>query len=501
MSGSTGLSVSDVVQVSINLLPIAVPSRNFGALAILGSSNVIDVVSRIRQYTTLAGVATDFGTSAPEYLGADLFFSQSPQPAILYIARWAQTATAGELNGAEFSPGQQATLLTALQAVSAGAMTISVDGTPHSLTGLDFHLISNLNGAATVMDTALTAAADVVFDATFGRFVVTSHTSGGTSTVSYGTDPGSGAQVATLLGLTQASGASAPIIGQAAETPVAAIQALTGLNGDIYGLTFCTATPPTDTQYEACAAYVEGASPSTIFGITTFDPVTLDPAQSTDLGSVLKGLGYTRTFVQYSTSSPYAVCSMFARAFTVDFTANNTTITLKFKQEPGVTFETLNETQAGALNTKNVNVFVAYMNGAAIIQQGVMCSGIFFDERHNADWLQNQVQTDVFNLLFTSPTKIPQTDPGIHQIATTVEASLDRGVNNGMIAPGIWTSSLQFGVLQTGNTLAKGYYVFTPSVASQSQGDREARKAPTIQCAIKLAGAVHFANVAINVNR
>ena len=31
--------------------------------------------------------------------------------------------------------------------------------------------------------------------------------------------------------------------------------------------------------------------------------------------------------------------------------------------------------------------------------------------------------------------------------------------------------------------------------------DREARKAVTNQCAIKLAGAVHFGNVVINVNR
>jgi len=38
-------------------------------------------------------------------------------------------------------------------------------------------------------------------------------------------------------------------------------------------------------------------------------------------------------------------------------------------------------------------------------------------------------------------------------------------------------------------------------VASQSQADREARKAPVIQCAIKLAGAVHFVDCIINVNR
>ena len=75
-----GLSVSDVVNVQVNMTPLAVPLRNFGALCIAGSSTVIDVNERIRQYSTLDGVAVDFGSTAPEFLAADLFFSQSPQP-------------------------------------------------------------------------------------------------------------------------------------------------------------------------------------------------------------------------------------------------------------------------------------------------------------------------------------------------------------------------------------------------------------------------------------
>jgi hypothetical protein len=57
------------------------------------------------------------------------------------------------------------------------------------------------------------------------------------------------------------------------------------------------------------------------------------------------------------------------------------------------------------------------------------------------------------------------------------------------------------GNLATGDTLAAGYYAYAPPIASQAQADRETRKAPVIQCAIKLAGAVHFADVIINVNR
>lgn len=504
MSGTNGagLAVDDVVTVSVSLAPQAAPTRNFGALCILGPSNVIDTASRIRQYTTLNQVATDFGTSAPEYLAADLFFSQNPQPAILYIGRWAGTATSGKLNGHVFSPAQQISLLSTLQAITTGGMTISVDGTPHTLTNLNFSAILNLNGAATIINGALTQAT-TVWNSTLGRFEITSSTSGTSSSVSYGTDPGSGPTLATDLGITQASGASAPIVGIAVESPVAALQAIQGLNGDIYGMMFATTSGITisDNQYTAAAAFVEGASPSTILGITTQEPATVDPTSTTDLAFLLSALNLNRTFIQYSSSNPYASASMYGRAFTVDFTANNSVITLKFKQEPGITAETLTETQAQTLNNKNCNVFVNYQNGKAIIQQGQMCSGIFFDTRQGADWLQNQVQTDVFNLLYESPTKIPQTDPGMHQIATTVENSMARAVNNGMIAPGVWTSSLEFGQLETGDTLAKGYYVFMPPIATQDASDRAARKATTAQVAAKLAGAVHSANVAININQ
>jgi len=496
-----GLSVDDVVQVDISLEPIAAPVRNFGALLILGPSGVIDINSRIRQYGTLDQVASDFGTSAPEFLAADLFFSQNPQPSILYIGAWAKTADNGALIGGTINATDQIALLATLQAITTGGMTISVDGTPHVLSGLDFHLITNLNGAATVITTALPSAT-VTWNAAQAWFEVDSHTSGPSSNVSFATDPGSGALLATQLRLTAATFAR-QVVGIAAEQPVDAVTAINPLSADVYGIMFArTAVGDiTDTQYLAVAAYIEGAKPSHILGITVQDVTALDPAVTTDLGSKLKALNYSRTFTQYSSSSLYAVASMYGRAFTTDFNANNSMITLMFKQEPGVSAETLNETQAAALKAKNINTFVKYQNNTAIIQWATMANGIYFDERHGADWLQNKVQTDLYDFFYTSPTKIPQTDPGAHQLATVAEQSMDSSVNNGFVAPGIWNSSLEFGSLKQGMALSKGYYVFMPSLASQAQSERAQRKAPTMQIAAKLAGAFHQAHVAININR
>jgi hypothetical protein len=60
---SQGLSVSRLVNVTINLSPLAPARRGFGTLLILGDSNVIDTSERLRAYTAIEGVALDFGTT------------------------------------------------------------------------------------------------------------------------------------------------------------------------------------------------------------------------------------------------------------------------------------------------------------------------------------------------------------------------------------------------------------------------------------------------------
>jgi len=269
-----------------------------------------------------------------------------------------------------------------------------------------------------------------------------------------------------------------------------------------YGLAVATAADDvvSDEDILAVAAAIEAAGQSRVFAVTTASEATLSATSTTDLAARLKAAGYARTFVQYSTHSRFAAVSAFARAFTVNFSGSNTTLTLKFKTEPGVTYETLSASQAAVLESKRANAYVLFANDSAILQQGVMANGDFFDERHGLDWLQNYVQTNLYNLLYTSTSKIPQTEAGITRLLSNVEASMDQAVTNGLIAPGVWNGGA-IGQLAAGDTLTKGYYAYAQPLVLQAQADREARKAPLIQVACKLAGAVHYADVQINVVR
>jgi hypothetical protein len=493
---TTGLSVSDIVNVQILMAPLAAQQRNFGSLLILGDSDVIDTFQRYRLYTSLAGVAADFGASAPEYKAASLFFGQSPQPQSVYLGRWAALATHGTLQGVVLTAAQQA--LSNFTSVLNGGVNFTIDGNAKNLTGLNFSAQTNLNGVASVIQAAFSGSATVIWDSNNQRFVVKSATTGNASAVTFAS-LGAGVDISGLLGL-QATQGGYTVAGINSETAGSAVNTFLGLTNIWYGLQFASAAVLATSDYLAVATAIEAAIPSHIFGVTTQDTNAYNPLSTTDLAAQLQAGGYTRTFCQYSSSNPYASASIFGRAFTVNFTGSNTVITLKFKQEPIVTPETLTETQAAALATKNCNVYVNFNNNTAILQQGQVANGYYFDEMHGTDWLQNQIQTDIYNALYSSPTKIPQTDVGIASLATIVAQDCQMAVNNGFVAPGVWTGP-PVGALVTGQMLSTGFYVFQPSVALQSVADRAARKAPTIQAAIKLAGAVHFSNIIVSVNR
>lgn len=613
---TTGLNVSRVVNVTVNLAPIAAAKRNFGTLLILGSTNVIDTTERIREFDGLDAFAEAFGINTPEYEAADLFFSQSPQPQMCYGGRWAQTDTAGLLHGAILTPSQQ--LITGFQAITSGSMLVTVDGVFYALTGLNFSGANNLNGVASIIQSALQAAgatnAKVIWGALNQRFDVVSGTTGILSTVNYVKAPtaagkitfalqpannstitlngtvvtfvtgtptsgqvqigatlaatltalaqylstavdtqlskfdyfadathlylvaaaagtggnaltiaassspasngtvsgatltgGSGTDISVLLGLSVVpnnTGANAdpPVNGIAAESLVSCIAELADVSSLWYALTTNTATPPADADHLAAAAYIEGSTLSRIYGITTQNTEVLDSTRSDDLCSVLKSLAYSRTLSQYCSSNAYAVNSLIGRFATINYEGQNTVITGKFKQEPGVAPEFLRVSYADTLEAKNCNVFVEYDNDTAIIEQAVMANGYFIDERITADWYQNALQVDLYNIFYQSFTKIPQTDDGMNILITQCNHTSNRAVTNGWVAPGVWNSD-PIGPLGTGDTLKTGYFFTTIPMAQQDQSDREKRKATPIQGAVKLAGAIHSVDCAVLVNR
>lgn len=502
MSGSytNGLSINDVVDVTISLTPAGAQPRNFGATLIIGGSGIINTTQRLRSYASIIDVGVDFANTTPEYLAAVLFFGQSPQPSQLYIGAWAETATPGSLTGGVLSPAEQ--LLSNFTGITTGSMSVSFDGSAHALSAVSFAAATNLNQVASIIQSAFAAGGIyplVTWNPSTSQFVITSNLTGDTSTVSYATPTGSGVDISSLLGLTQAAGATI-VDGISAESALDAVEALAIASNDWYLFTFASVNLA-DADHEAIAAWTEAASPTRAYAITTQSPNATNPSDTTDLGSYLVQQGYTRTFGQYSSQNPYAIAAILGRLATVAWsTGANVALIIKFQNEVGVASELLTEAQAATLTAKGWNYFALYQNGTAIVQQGACFSGLWIDVRISCDWLQNQAQTDLFNALVQAGTKIPQTDAGVNILVTTLANTLTQAVNNGMVAPGLWNAP-GFGSLQQGQTLTKGFYIYAAPVASQTEAQRITRVAPAIQAAVKLAGGIQSVNVAINVNQ
>jgi hypothetical protein len=600
------LPISSLINVGVNLSPAAAQAQNLSTLLILTSDNVIDTNQRLRTYNSLAGVAADFGTNSVGYAAALLYFAQTPQPSQLMLGRWAKIATAGLLVGGALTAANQA--IAPWNAVTSPAFFVKIDGVPYAIAPASFATATNLNGVASLIATALTAAstgAGCTFFSNGEYFNINSGSTGAASSVSFlqaptavgkitfagqpsnndtitlggtvvtfvtGTPSGNQVKIgatlaatltalqtflqasvdtnlvkfqyfatATILYLSAAAAGTAgnsltiaasvatpsgTTLAGATGTDISGMLNMTNTAGDgayaangvaaesalsavtlfdtNFGQTWYAICVPEGADADALAIgpYIEAANNKHIFGVTTQEAGALSSVSTTDLAYLLNQLGLTRTLTQYSSSSVYAVISYLAKAISVNYAGNSTVLTMMYKGEPVVVAETLTPTQAAALLAKGCNVFVNYNNSTAIVQYGIMSKGnnLYTDEITFIDWLAVNIMTALYNLLYTSTTKIPQTDSGVQLLVNAAEAIAVQGVVNGGIAPGVWNAN-GFGTLKQGDFLPKGFYTYAQSVNLQNQANRVARQSPPIQMAVKLAGAIHTVAFTINVNQ
>jgi hypothetical protein len=323
-------------------------------------------------------------------------------------------------------------------------------------------------------------------------------TSDGNITVTSPTGGSAGVDLSALL-FGQATSSGAYVAeGVAAESAISAVQLFNNSFSGWYAL-YCCGTSDADTL--AIAAFIEATvDPRHYFGVTTQEAGVIISTDTSDIAYLLAQAKYDHTGIQYSSTNPYACVSMLARILTTNWQGINTTIDLTYKQEPGVIAETLGTAQANAILAKNCNVYINYNNGTSIIQMGNSTSGNPIDTIIGLDWLANQIQTDVYNTLYTTTTKVPQTDPGEHAINAAISNACNTGVGNGLLAPGTWNSG-GFGQLNQGDYLSKGFYVYQPPVALQPENLRAARQSVIFQVAAKEAGAVRDVAIQVLVNQ
>lgn len=189
-----------------------------------------------------------------------------------------------------------------------------------------------------------------------------------------------------------------------------------------------------------------------------------------------------------------------SRGMSTVFEGSTTTQTMNLKELIGVEADpSMTQTIYAAMQSAGVDGYVSFGGAPAVVSNG---ANLFFDEQFNRIWFINALQVAGFNWLRQTNTKIPQTEVGMDGLKSAYEGVCVRGINNSYMAPGSWRLPDTFGDPTTfkNNILTNGYYIYSQPITEQTQADREDRKAPLVQIAIKCAGAVHTSSVMVYVN-
>lgn len=496
---NSSLPESSIVSVTAQVAAAATQAENTQSMLVLVDEPTIDVVERIQTFTSADDVATQCGSNSLAAAAAIDWFNQRPQPTSLKIGRWAQAASSGQLIGAPLTATEQ--LLATWQAITDGAFTITIDGgAAQNITTLDFSAVANMNGVAAAIAAKVTGAT-IVWNSIDSDFVVTSATTGATSSVSFASAPtGGGTDISAMLGLASTSSGVYQANGIAAETASDAVTLFdTNYGQQWYGLAVIGAQ---NADISAIGTLLAASSNKHFLWVSTQDTGVLVSATTTDIAYTLKQANAGNVAVQYNGSDANSAVSLAALMLTVNYGGSNTFRPAMFGQEPGVTADTVSTSQLAALIAKNANAYLKYNNGSSIVQPGICSNGMWIDTAIGADALVLDLQSDIFNLFLT--TAVPQTDAGMHMIKVVIEKRLKKYVDNGFIAPGVWNGPL-FGSLQlnpdgSNPNLSAGYYVYQPPIASQSAAQKAQRISVPFQIAVNLAGAVQSVNVVITLS-
>lgn len=423
----------EIIEVNITRETQGVSRQGFGTPLFVGTTAIgWSAGERVRTYTGIDGVLTDFASDSEEYTAAQRYFGQEVNPTRIKIGRHilGVASTTGEvavadnevydftLNGttASYTSGTGATA----QTIVAGLFNAF---TSESLDGL---FEDNGDGTFTVYPNNTESA---VFD--------------------------SSANV-TLT--------------QATESLTDALTAISNEDDDWYFLS--TSTHDTESILEA-AGYIQAKER---MYVTSYDGAdAYSSLVSTDPGARLQEQGFDRTVIIYTAdASQYPECGIVGLQGPKDPGST----TWKFKTVTGVSAANLTPTQSMVLKGTKYDYGKGYntyeeKGGRVIFAEGRTASGEFIDVIRFSDWLAARMVERTFLTLVNSE-KIPYTPSGF----AVIEGRMREVLNEGVAVGGLFS-----------------YTVTVPNPRTNDPNSRANRVATGFKFRGVLAGAVHAVEI------
>ena len=483
-----------IVAVNIEIASPAIDRASFDNLLIFGPAPAIPParpLPAVGVYSSLAEVTaagyTAIGEAAdPVGVAARIAFSQTPRPAQIFIA--AMGTAKPSVENAEIK------IITASNFYTDAMGAMADDVLPADLPWLQVTYKRRPVSAMDVIiekDGALVFGKDLPLTKNNGAFLQAAL---GISAIPGGEQLGlapeqwAGTYRVTLTGRAGARTTTTTIDGafDGADvfTPGEAVQTVVPemmtpmetleLAHETPGWYVACAAGIAESEFESCAGWTEAHTK--LFAYTFLsdtDPVGSVFFRSHGWCGLIKDDQYPEDVPQ---SNRYAHVAATVRG--LSFPSGSETWALK--RVSGIEPSELSSTLLRELETGHSN-WIDRRAGRIITMNGQTRGGEWIDVIRGRDWIENDMQLRIFNLLLTR-SKIPFTNPGIALVENAMIASLKAAQDRGIVAPDEYDDE--------GNRLP-GFIVRVPNAISLTPMEKASRVLRNCTFAARIAGAIH----------
>lgn len=486
------LPVNNVINVSITNTPSGLTEKNVNSLALF-THEATTSLNDYEIYVSASQVAEHYGTASLTAQMAQAIFSQTPNlrtgsgRLVIIPLQSAVSATAGDFTSTDISANE-----ADIKLVTDGDLQVTINGVDYDLTALNFTNADDFDDIATILQGRLV---DATVTATANGIKIESKKVGADSDVVIGSVAGgSGTDMSGAGYFDGAGGTETSGVNSSGET---ILDAITRMDGAVGFVPMLTSLAIEDDALVLIANGVQaldkmfhyaGASTQDIAGIAT----------------TISGAGNKKTrFKVYTAGIEDAILMNAAyagRAHSVNFFGSDTAQTMNLKALTTITADNgISQTLYTQAESAGCDLYVSYDGVASVLSTG---GNDYFDNVYSDLALKFALETAGFNYLRQTNTKVPQTEAGMDGLKSAYAVVCDRFVRNRFIRGGSWTSSETFGdpEIFKQNILDKGYYIYSLPITEQEAVQREQRKAPLTQIAVKRAGAIHTSDVIVLVN-
>jgi len=499
------LSNKDFLELNVLLLAGNKTLEGTGVALFVSTDDTLGTLeNKYRVFETFGEVEEVYDSTDEPFLALDKWFSQTPLPKKIIVARYLPSAVSAILEAAVNTK----TAVEFAAITSTSSFNLTVNGLLVENINPDFSGVSDLATVATILSAAITDVT-VTFNAVSGRFEFVSDTTGAASTLSFGLDASAPLAVALadFMGLKETDGA---ILNQGDDATVPVSGSLAIINDAplsdliMFDNTLLFSTFTRQNKIDISSAFE--AQKQDKFKMVFWgddDAANLLLNDTSVLGFDLKQLALTTPSTVYSSLQDYKHVAAPAYLSSINFDATNGMRSLKFSALVDTIPDALDETGKQALDINRVNYYAEFASGNFYAQGSqpkinVTSTSIFALYA----WFVPEVNFAIANIL--SSRLIGNDVEGQAAVEGVIGGVSNQAVRNGFIIDGSTASVVPVSaamkadiIAVTGNAdfsgflpAATGYLLFATPFTQQTQQQRDNEELPPFFLWAKFDGFV-----------